>query len=304
VNRVHVVDTRGWRKRLGQSSTWREIARAAREVRGAGYDIAIDVQGAIKSALMASYSAAPVIWGFAQPRETIARSFYTRVHDARSPHVIDQNLSLARAVIESRGHTMSGRSAASFAFPGDDDAECWAQNELTRLRAERIAIINPGAGWGAKCWPEANYAEVARWLAARSITPLINFGPGEEKLAEAVQQQAPGSHLLKANLPQLIAITRRAALFVGGDTGPLHLASALGVPVVALFGPTDPARNGPYCGRNVVLRSKQSATSYSHVSKADAGLLSITAADALAAAEKLFPPQHAETERAGELGES
>lgn len=289
VENIHTVDTRGWRKALMRRDTWKEISGVLNDVRATRYDIAMDVQGAIKSAGMAALSNAPVVWGFAHPREKAAGIFYSRSHETTAAHVVDQNLSLAQAVGASiSASSTSQRGPVEFVMPIDVEADAWAQYEVDVLGAERVAIINPGAGWGAKCWPAASYAEVARWLLTQRITPLINFGPGEDGLANDVHAQAPGSRLLQATLPQLIAMTRRSSLFVGGDTGPMHLAAALGVPIVALFGPTDPARNGPYCGRNAVLRNAQSVTSYSHVSNADSGLLSITAAQAIAAAERLL----------------
>ena len=102
---------------------------------------------------------------------------------------------------------------------------------------------NPSARWRAR-WPSADLAVV------------INHGPGEEALADAVRESSGGTAFpLKCSVGELIALTRRASLFIGGDTGPMHLAAALRVPVVALFGPTRPERNGPYGTRSVVLRS-------------------------------------------------
>src|SRR5207302_8171888 len=114
-------------------------------------------------------------------------------------------------------------------------------------------------------------------LAARDIHSLVNAGPAETKLAQAVcRGNEKFAHVLECSLLQLIALTRRAALFVGGDTGPLHLASALNVPIVAIFGPTDPARNGPYGGRFTVLRSPDSKRDHSRHHQPEAGLLNIT----------------------------
>ena len=93
---------------------------------------------------------------------------------------------------------------------------------------------------------------------------------------------------MSPTLGQLIALTRRVRLFVGGDSGPLHLAAALGVPVVALFGPTDPARNGPFGTRSEVLRSPASRTSYAHVARPDQGLLAISSTQVIAAARSLL----------------
>jgi heptosyltransferase-1 len=156
-----------------------------------------------------------------------------------------------------------------------------------------LALINPGAGWGAKQWPAERYGEVARVLASDGMIPLINFGPGEEELANQVVA-ASGSKAvaISCSLGELIALTRRARLFIGGDTGPLHLAAALQVPVVAIFGPTDPARNGPYGTKSIVLRDPASRTSLSHTSAPDPGLLRITADAVIAAARTLLGDSH------------
>jgi len=155
-----------------------------------------------------------------------------------------------------------------------------------------LAIVNPGAGWGAKCWPPESFGAVAKALAGRGMAVMVNYGPTEEPLAQAVREASEElARPVKCSVSQLIALTRRASLFVGGDTGPMHLAAALGVPVVALFGPTRPERNGPYGTRSVVLRSPQSVDSLSHVDQPDAGLQSITAQQAIAAADSLLQEQ-------------
>jgi heptosyltransferase-1 len=139
-------------------------------------------------------------------------------------------------------------------------------------------LINPGAGWGAKQWPPERYGEVARALAADGLKTLINYGPGEESLARAVEEASGGAaDAVPCTLGELIALTRRARLFIGGDTGPMHLAAALAIPVVGIFGPTDPARTGPYGARSIVLRSPESRTSHVRRSQTEAGLLTISA---------------------------
>jgi heptosyltransferase-1 len=118
---------------------------------------------------------------------------------------------------------------------------------------------------------------------------LINFGPGEEDLAKSVQQISGGTaEPIACSLTQLISLTRRASLFVGGDTGPMHLAAALGVPVVAIFGPTDPARNGPFGTKSVVLRNPSSQTSHKRRPQAEEGLMEITSEQVIAAARELL----------------
>jgi heptosyltransferase-1 len=180
-----------------------------------------------------------------------------------------------------------------FSVPIDAAAETAADNQVRELGLHSFALINPGAGWGAKCWPLERYAEVARALAAHGLRALINFGPGEEQLARKAEHISNdgGARIataLSPSLSELVALCRRARLCIGGDTGPVHLAAALGVPVVALYGPTDPARTGPLGSRAIVLRSPASRTTWSHDREPDAGLLEITGAEVISAARHLL----------------
>jgi heptosyltransferase-1 len=121
------------------------------------------------------------------------------------------------------------------------------------------------------------------------VRSILNYGPGEEQLVAAAQAASGGAALaMGCTLTELIALTRRARLFIGGDTGPLHLAAALQVPVVAIFGPTDPARTGPFATRSIVLRSPESLTSHSRRAAPEEGLLGIGSNAVVAAAEELL----------------
>lgn len=283
VDTVHVVDTRAWRKSAFAPATWRSVTTSISAIRQHRYEVAIDLQGAAKSSLLAAVAGTPAVAGFREPRESIARLFYSHSVETSTPHVVDQNFALVRDV--------AGDAVAppKTLLPVDPEAEAWVDAELARKDLERFAILAPTAGWSAKEWPAENFGAVARELAASGISSLINFGPGEEAVAEQVRQASGGIAIpFACDLGQLIALTRRAKLFVGGDTGPMHLAAALQVPVVALFGPTDPARNGPYSPYARVLRSPNSVTSYSHVDRRDPGLDSITPAEVLTAVHSLL----------------
>jgi len=121
------------------------------------------------------------------------------------------------------------------------------------------------------------------------MTPIINFSSAERDLALQVEASSEGRAVpVAASVGELIALTRRARLFIGGDTGPMHLAAALGVPVVAIFGPTDPARNGPYGTQSVVLRNPASRTSLSHTGRPDPGLEQIPAEEVIRGARQLL----------------
>ncbi len=288
VDRVHEVDTRGWRKHLLASETRHEIGRALRELRAEKYEIAVDFQGAIKSSAIALLSGAPIRCGFANPWEKPASLFYTHPVITEKEHVVAQNLELARSVTGRQAPPSMDEIAAL--MPPDPKMEAWASEKLLAMGlGSSFAILNPGAGWGAKQWPVERYAEVARELGSEGIRSLVNYGPGEEALARAVEQGSAG-HAVAAcfTIAELMAVTRRASLFIGGDTGPMHLAALFGVPVVAIFGPTDPARNGPYGTKSIVLRDAASQTSHKRFRQAELGLLNITTEQVLRAGHELL----------------
>jgi heptosyltransferase-1 len=283
VDSIHIVDTRYWRKHPFRPSTINEIRSVFGLLRAQQYGIAIDVQGAAKSAFIAKFSHAGSTYGFAHPREHLATMFYSAKVNTRAAHVIDQNLELCSAAVH---QTLT---AGEFDLPRSAQAEQWCENTLKQLSISKFAILNPGSGWGAKCWPTERFAEVARSLQRIGMASIVNYGPGEEDLANTVARLSGGTaRPFFATIPQLIALTRRASLFIGGDTGPLHLAAAFKIPIVALFGPTDPARNGPYGTRSVILRSERSVTSYSHVAVPDPGLQSITVDEVVRASGQLL----------------
>jgi heptosyltransferase-1 len=242
------------------------LRQRLRELR---YDIVIDLQGAIRSALLGKVSGAKVRAGALIPREMPARWLYTIQARTPAEHVVHQAAEIVSAAMRREIHP------ADVPFPISTEAEQWAK--ALHTADSPFAIMNPGAGWGAKCWPAERYKELVRVMAAHGVRTFVNAGPGEAELAAHVCEGDPGNaRVLQCALPELIAVSRLSSLFVGGDTGPLHLASALGVPVVAIFGPTDPGRNGPFGGKSVVLRDAQSKRDHTRHSKPEAGLLNIT----------------------------
>lgn len=284
VDCVHVVDTKRWRRSLLSRKTRREIAAALEEVRRERYDLAVDFQGSLKSALISRLSKAQRVAGLARPRELPARFFYHRNIKTTGLHVIEQYQSLAEAVAG------GALQPAEFTFPMDATAETSVSVKLHEAGvAAPFVLLTPGAGWGAKEWPADRYGQVANALAAQGLKSVINYAPHEAGLAAAVEQASGGAaKKTPCTIAELMALTRRARLFIGGDTGPLHLAAALQVPVVAIFGPTDPARNGPYGTANIVLRNSASRTSLSHVNSPDPGLMQISVEEVANAARQLL----------------
>jgi heptosyltransferase-1 len=267
---IHPVNLTGWRKLPFAISTLQQIAKVWNDVRSARYDIAVDLQGAMRSAMLARWSGAGTVYGASEPRESPASLWYTRKVIARRVHVVEQNLSVAEAVAGKR------MRVPRVEFPRDVQAERRIGQQLAREVIKEFAILNPGAGWGAKRWPAERYGRVARALADNGVNAILNYGPGEEKLAREAEAASEGTaRPMQCSITELIALTRRARLFIGGDTGPLHLAAALQVPVVAIFGPTDPARNGPYRTQCIILRNPASLTTHARRAEPDLGLLEI-----------------------------
>jgi lipopolysaccharide heptosyltransferase I len=283
VDGIHAVKLVQWRRSLLTLATAQQIATAWNDVRDTRYDIAVDLQGAIRSAILARLSGAQEIFGAAEPRESPASLFYARKVITSGTHVIEQNVSLVEAIAKRKLEIHRAP------LPHDPASEAEVREMLAQQNIQDFAIINPGAGWGAKRWPADRYGQVAHALAGQGVRSIVNYGPGEESLAETVRATSSGVAIpWKCSISQLIALTRRALLFIGGDTGPLHLAAALQVPVVAIFGPTDPTRNGPFGTRSIVLRSPASLTTHARTLHPDAGMLEIDGDAVVRAARQLI----------------
>jgi heptosyltransferase-1 len=281
-DRLHFAPTRDWAKKPMHPKTAAAIGQLRKELLAVGYDAVLDLQGSIRSAAIARMAKIGRVIGEDHPRENAARWLFTERVATRGAHVIEQDIELAAAVA---GDELAFTRAQ---LPVDPAADRWCDDLLASSGTRPVALINPGAGWGAKRWPVELYAKVARGLMERGFRILVNAGPSEEAMADAIVKETSGAAIpLATSLDQLIAISRRIALCVAGDTGPLHLACALGKPVVGIYGPTDPSRNGPFGTEFRVLRSPKSKRDHTRREEPEAGLLSITPEAVLQAAAEL-----------------
>ena len=282
VDQVHFAPTRDWAIHPIHPKTAAAIGSLRKELLAGGYEAVLDLQGSIRSAAIARMAKIRRVIGEADPREKPARWLFTERVATRGAHVIEQDIELAAAVA---GDELAFTHAR---LPVDPAAEAWCDDLLASSGTRPVALINPGAGWGAKRWPVERYARVARGLMERGFRILVNVGPSEEPMADVIVKESSGAAIpLATSLDQLVAVSRRIALCIAGDTGPLHLACALGKPVVGIYGPTDPSRNGPFGTRFRVLRSPDSRRDHSRREEPEAGLLSITPEDVLQAAAEL-----------------
>ncbi len=282
VDRVHLAPVREWSRRPLAPKTFTEIRQLRRAMRANEYDAALDLQGAVRSAAIAWLAHSGRVIGEAEPRERVARLLFNERVSTRGTHVIEQDVELASAVA---GDALEPVKPL---LPLDAEAELWCVKVLLE-RPKPAVLINPGAGWGAKRWPPERYGAVAQGLVDRGYEVLVNTGPGEESLAQVIVQGTKGAaRLLMPSLSHLIALMGKVSLCIAGDSGPLHLACALGRPVVGIYGPTDPARNGPFGTRSRVLRSPSSRRDHSRKADPEAGLLTIHPEQVLRAADELL----------------
>jgi heptosyltransferase-1 len=226
-------------------------------LRRSQYDVAIDLQGLLKSAALARSSGAGRVIGFATSylRERLARPFYTEVYDPgcggiydprETRHVVQINLGLLQPLGVAAG-------VPEFPIAPVDSAVARAMHKQT---GGRYALLNPGARWPNKRWPASRFGRVAAALRERyGVMSIALWGDGELALADQVVAHGDGAALASppASLADLVALARGASVVVSGDTGPMHIAAAVGAPIVGIFGPTRPSRNGPWSANDVTV---------------------------------------------------
>jgi lipopolysaccharide heptosyltransferase I len=254
---VPVIDRRLAVADRGEVAGGMSIAAAVRELRGAAYDCAIDLQGLIKSALLARLSGARRTIGFGRGyvRESLARFAYTETFDPGGGGMFDRRET--RHVVELNLGTLKllGVQPGPPAFPIEPVDTRIAQDARQRM-PNGYALLNPGAAWPNKRWPPVRLAAVAAALFKRhSLPSVVLWGPGERGLAEEVVRQAGGAATVtpETGIRDLVALARSARVMVSGDTGPAHIAAAVGTPLVGIYGPTRPERNGPWLPADVTV---------------------------------------------------
>lgn len=291
LDEIFPVDSLGLRHRPHR---WHELREEVRQVRRFRADAALDLQGTLKSAFITRASGAATRVG---PRGTVrleaGASLAYNVHvEPHVGHVVEQLLDIAEAL----GPLQRERR---FPFPIPAAAEAAVDAWISQNQIGAFAFLSPGGGWASKRWPSDRYATLAELLERRyGLTAVLNRGPGERDMDDAYRRASQiRARLFSGDVEHLGAILTRARVVVGGDTGPLQLAAALDVPTVALFGPTDPERNGPYSpqGHSVVLR-KTTETSYQRRSAYSPAMLAITPEEVAEACGRLLAEAESSSE--------
>lgn len=248
--RLLPIDTYQWRNSPGIGSA-KEIAELIWALSTDGYDCTIDFQGLVKSAFFAYLSGAPVRIGWERDflKESVSRFFYTEVVTPKRIHIIDQQMELLKPLgIDPKWETEVRLNAGAAARTS-------IANKLAGLTD--YIVISPGTNWPTKCWHPERYGELAARLISDGLPVVATWGPGEEDMGRRLMRAAgKGIREVKTSLEELVALCEPAKLFVGGDTGPMHFAAAVGAPIVAIFGPTSSDRNGPFRREDIVVERR------------------------------------------------
>lgn len=257
-------------------------------IRSSQWDAAIDYQGLWKSAALGFFGGIRRRIGFSSEtiREFGVPILYTDRVRCTTTHIADQNGELS-----SRAGASTPVATFQLRVPHED--ECGIRRHLQQLGVEQYVVLSPGGGWRSKCWPPERFGDLCRMIReSLGLRCVVNYGPGEDDLAIAVRDCSGGAEPVPYNGPlnPLMALLHGAACIVGGDTGPLHLAIALGTPAVAIYGPTDPARNGPYRTHDIVLRAPDAIRTHSRVGQTHPSMLQIRPDEVFDAVKRRLGP--------------
>lgn len=243
VDRLWVIDKNKWKRPGRVTETFRELRQLSRALRDERYDAVVDLQGLFRSGLIAALSGVRYRIGFAEAREGSRFLYSHRVTGGRDIHAVDRYLKVAAFL---------GIHPTRVRFPLYGAA---LPPSVAAMLPERYAVIAPAAGGEAKRWPAERFGQ----LAVRLPFPSVVIGsPADAPVASAVAAASGGKAVClagKTDIRQMITVIRGARCFISGDTGPMHIAAALGVPLFALFGPTNPVRTGPYGSGHTILTS-------------------------------------------------
>ncbi|MGA2418843.1 MAG: glycosyltransferase family 9 protein [Candidatus Acidiferrum sp.] len=300
-----------WATETRSVASIREILACIRKGK---FAVAIDYQGLWKSAALPLFGGIPRRIGFSSEtiREWGVPILYSDRVRCVTTHIAEQNGELSRC---------AGAKCivAPFALQSSAELGAIVDRLLRDSGVERYVLLSPGGGWRSKCWPPERFGQLAhRIRESLGLRCVVNYGPGEDYLLEAIKASSGNAEPIgySGSVERLMALSRGAEFIVGGDTGPLHLAIALGTPSVSIYGPTDPQRNGPYptftppdcagaeqvakrlasakvttvreCARNIVLRAPSAVRNHSRIDETDSAILKISVQEVFAAVSELI----------------
>ena len=298
-----------WATETRSLSSIREIVT---RIRSGKFTTAIDYQGLWKSAALPLFGGVPKRIGFSSEtiREWGVPILYTDRVRCATTHIAEQNGELSQ-------RAGAATIVAPFALQISPQDDAFVRQLLRGCGTDRYILLSPGGGWRSKCWPPERFGQLTQQIRnSLNLRCVLNYGPGEENLVQAIKSASGNADPcpFSGPLEKLMTLARNALCIVGGDTGPLHLAVALGTPSVSIYGPTDPQRNGPYPntaeahklvgaqhaapqlaqtyemrrGRNVILRAAGAVRNHSRVDETDPSILKISVDEVFNALQQLI----------------
>lgn len=243
INKLLIIDKDNWKNAGKIKDTLAEMGRLVKTLRNEGYDLVIDLQGLLRSGLMAAATGSSMRMGFSEAREGSALFYTHKVGGGRELHAVDRYLKVAHAL---------GCDTRNIIFPMPVISE---SSEIKRLKKKlgEYAVIVPGARWHTKRWLAESFGAVAAMLKVKSI---IVGSELDRTVARKIAERSKGMAVAMAgetSIPELISLIRGAKYVVTNDSGPMHIAAAYEVPAVAIFGPTNPAMTGPYGHNHIIV---------------------------------------------------
>lgn len=244
INKLWIINKDAWKKIKQAKSTIKEIKELFMQLKKEKFDIVIDLQGLLRSGILTAATSAPVRVGFAEAREGSSFFYTHKVEGGRNIHAVDRYLKIAHFL---------GCDINDVCFPLPLSFNSSPVTRHSSL-SEDYAVIVPGARWKTKIWPPEKFGELSSKLPLRTVAV---GGKGDIDAANEIVNLSKGNAISlagKTDLKELIEVMRGAQFVVSNDSGPMHIAAALGIPVFAIFGPTDPIKTGPYGEGHTVIR--------------------------------------------------
>ncbi len=260
ISQIQIIRLKSWRKSLFTTETWRAIRAFVARLRSRRYDLVLDIQGNIKSGMVAWLSGCPTRVGFdrqvTQERLNTLFTTYQMSVLTEDRHITDQYLRLVSGWF--------GRELPQIPLETDivaaPEDQLWAESLQQQMPQGRLVLLQMGTTWQTKFWYEKGWIALGKLLMQRypDVVPLLTWGNEDERAAAQRVAEALGGNaqvLERVPLVRLSALIKRMALVIGGDTGVVHLAAAVGTPTVSYYRPSDGARSGPRGERHVVIQA-------------------------------------------------
>jgi heptosyltransferase I len=247
IQKLWIINKDAWKKIDNAKNTVTEIRNLFKGLKKEKFDLVIDLQGLLRSGIITKATRAPVRVGFQEAREG-SRFFYThKVKGGKDIHAVDRYLKIA---------SFLGCDCSRVSFPLPPESSSTFNSHLLTLNLPgEYVVLVPGARWKTKRWPPEKFGELASRLPVQSV---IVGSKADEDSADLIVSLSEGKAVSlagKTSLKELIAVMRKAKFVISNDSGPTHIAAALGIPVFAIFGPTDPLRTGPYGKGHTIIRA-------------------------------------------------